>query len=108
MKLLTPNEATDRARSKTWIEIGRSIEQGKEAACEFLLSELEMAHALVDAVDAMRDVDGAGSCRASARAIHDSVCERLPRVGLSAEQEQSLVDCALTLRERLEALGERF
>jgi hypothetical protein len=102
------DESESRRRSKSWIEIGRSIEEGKLAAREFLLSELDTGLALLDAAAWTDDAASAARRRAQAREMHDLVLDRLPRVGLRPEQEGEVIARATRLRLRLEALGERL
>jgi hypothetical protein len=95
-------------RTRSWIEIGYSMQRGQDVACEFLLSEIALAITFLRTRENLRTQAATAQAQQSARDIHDAVVDWLPRVGVKDERVGRISSCLLELRCRLEDAGERF
>jgi hypothetical protein len=100
--------STRQQRSRSWIEIGRCVERGKEVGRELLLSELTFAITLLHTATLQESRGEATRMRKRAREIHDAVEHWLPRFDLHGGRAGRISARLCELRWRLEAGGETF
>jgi hypothetical protein len=98
-----PSPLAESWRDPRRAELRRSIDEAKDAARGFLLAELSTAGVLLKAAEWSAVPETSARCREKARVLHDAVLERLSRLGLRPDDEQTVRAHAAELRQRLDA-----
>ena len=90
------------------MDLQRLLDDSNRAGVEFLIVDLDTAHAILDGADAYTQPDHIKQARQHARSAYDTIVRLMPRVRLDEAQGAMIEKKLARLRSRLEAAGERF